>query len=506
MPPTPTAVAASYDAFPYPAWAFWFTHPNQLAVMATLFGMEPAPPERCRVLEVGCAVGGNLLPMAAAAPESQFVGIDISAVQIDLARQVAAEVGLGNVRLEAADLRELDPALGPFDYVIAHGVFSWVDDDVRAALLALCRERLAPHGVVYVSYNALPGWHTAGVVRDFMRLHAEPFEDPRTRIEQGIAIVEWLAERAGRVGDDWRARFLAAEVDNARSLPGTTVLHEYLSEDNRAFYFRDFLALAEAHGLAYLSDAKPWDMWIENFGPTIAETLGPVPGLVRQAQYLDFVTHRRFRQTLLTRDDTPLSRRIDTAVVERFVLRSLVAEAPDLVGLETGAPIRIGNPNRTPVEVAGVIPRLALHVLHRRGARDVPFDEVFAALVAELDARSLGAGRTDTDEALAATRKDLHRALLRLFFGELVGFSVSPPALARTVPERPRTGALQRWQARHGDAATNLWHEHLPLSPAARAVLAHLDGTLDHAALAALHPEPVEETLAALLRAGMILA
>jgi len=499
-------VAASYDASPYPAYAFWFTHPNQLAVMATLFGLDPAPPERCRVLELGCAVGGNLLPMAAAAPDSSFVGVDVSEVQIALARRVAAEVGIDNVRLERADLRDLDPALGPFDYIIAHGVFSWVDDAVRDALLDLCRERLAPNGVVYLSYNALPGWHTARVARDFMRLHAEPFDDPSTQVEQGLAIVEWLADRTARVGEDWRAAFLAAELDNARSLPGWTLLHEYLSDDNRAFYFRELVELCEAHGLVYLSDAKPWDMWIENFGPTIAETLGPVPGLVRQAQYLDFVTHRRFRQTLLCRADAPVDRRVDTRLVERFALRAQVAEAPNLVGLETGAPVQMGNPNRTPIEVRGVVARLALHLLYHAGQRDVPFRELVERLVSELDARGLGDGRTGTEAERAATRKDLHRALVRLFFGELVGFSVSPPPLATAVPERPRTGALQRWQARQGDAVTNLWHEHLPLGPAARAVLPHLDGTRDRAALAALHPDPIDETLDALLRAGLLLA
>ncbi|PKN54940.1 MAG: hypothetical protein CVU56_23845 [Deltaproteobacteria bacterium HGW-Deltaproteobacteria-14] len=498
-------VAASYDALPYPAFAFWFTHPNQLAVMATLFGLDPARPQRCRVLEIGCAVGGNLLPMAAAAPHSRFVGVDVSGVQIDLARAVADELGLDNVALVHADLREFDPALGPFDYIIAHGVFSWVGDDVRAALLDLCRDRLAPDGVAYVSYNALPGWHTAGVVRDLMRLHTEPFEDPAAKVEQALAIVEWLAERAERAGEDWRAGFLKAELDNARSLPGTTALHEYLAPDNQAFYLQGFLDLCNAHGLSYLSDAKPWDMWIDNFGSNIAETLGPVPGIIRQAQYLDFVTHRRFRQTLLRRNIDALGRRIDTAVVEGLFVQASIRDEPGLAGIATGAPVKVANPNRAPIEVAGVVPRVALHLLHRGGRRALSFQALFDAVIGELDVLGLGAGRTETPEQRQAVRKELSRGLLRLFFGELVSFCVDPPPLALAVAERPRTGAFQRWQARHGDAVTNLWHEHIPLGDAARAVLARLDGSLDHAALAALHPDPIDETLDALLRGGLLL-
>jgi len=499
-------VAQTYDAFPYPAYAFWFTHPNQLGAMATLFGLAPAAPERCRVLEIGCAVGGNLIPMAASLPGAQLVGVDVSGVQIAEARQAAAELGLDNVHFLHADLRDLPADLGPFDYIIAHGVFSWVDDTVRAAFLDLCRERLTPNGVAYVSYNTYPGWHTAGILRDFMRLHTEPFDDPAVQLAQGLAIGEWLVDRASRRPDDFRGPFLAVELDNAKHLPGTTAFHEYLAADNRPFYFTEFVALCNAHGLDYLADAKPWDMWIDNFDSQISEVVEQVPGILRQAQYLDFVTHRRFRQTLLRRSTTPVQRRIDTAVVKRLFFHATLTAPPSLDGLETGAPVQVGNPNRAPLEISGVVPRLVLHLLSPHKRRAVDFDTLWHALRAELDARGLGERRTDSPEALAELERTLCRSLVRLFFGELVSFSLAPPAVASAPGPAPRTGALQRWQAARGDSATNLWHEHLPLGPAARAVLTHLDGTYDDLILAALHPEPLDETLAALAEAGFLIA
>lgn len=498
-------IAAAYDAAPYLDYAFWFTHPNQLGVMARLFGLEPTPPEDCRVLELGCAVGGNLLPLAASLPASTFVGIDLSPVQIERARAGADELGLTNLTLVTGDLRELAPDLGSFDYILCHGVFSWVDDATRDAILTLCSDRLTPHGVAFISYNTYPGWHTAVLVRDLMRLHCEDFDDLRVARDQALAITSWLADRTALNDKDWRAAFLRAELESAREMPGTTLLHDYLSPHNRAFYFRDFVALAAAHGLDYLSDAKPWDMWIDNYDADLAATLDPIPGLVRQAQYLDFVTHRRFRQTLVVRDDARIERRIDNALVEGLHLHGTFAADPGLVGIETGAPVVLGNPNRRPLEVSGPAARLALHLLYQRGRRPIAFPALFDAVVADLRARGLEAAALADDAGVAELRARLRKQLVRLFFGELVSFSLTPAPVADAIAEVPRTGAVQRWQAARGPLATNLWHEHIPLDPAARAVLQYLDGDTDRVVLAALHPDSLDATLARLWRGGFLL-
>src|SRR6516165_1854731 len=95
------ATLATYDELPYESYPFVFTHPDTLATAAILFGLNPPPVEACRVLELGCASGGNLLPMAEALPGSHFVGLDLSARQIDAGRQVAATVRLDNLDLRA---------------------------------------------------------------------------------------------------------------------------------------------------------------------------------------------------------------------------------------------------------------------------------------------------------------------------------------------------------------------------------------------------------------------
>ena len=124
------------------------------------------------MLELGCADGGNLIPMAELLPQSQFIGIDGSTVQITEGRKVVKEFALKNIRLQAMDILEVNLSLGHFDYIICHGVFSWVPVDTQERIFTLCQNHLAPQGVAYISYNTYPGWHMRGMIRDMMLYHA----------------------------------------------------------------------------------------------------------------------------------------------------------------------------------------------------------------------------------------------------------------------------------------------------------------------------------------------
>src|SRR5215475_1898088 len=147
----------AYDAVAYPGFPYPNTHPGRLATMAILHGLSPAPAERCRTLEVACGDGANLIPMAYAIPGSEFVGFDIAGLPIDRGRARIGELGLINIRLFQGDLLKVGAELGRFDYIIAHGLYAWVPEPVADRLLALCRELLTPHGIAFISYNALPG-------------------------------------------------------------------------------------------------------------------------------------------------------------------------------------------------------------------------------------------------------------------------------------------------------------------------------------------------------------
>ena len=148
----------NYDAVPYESLSFAQSHPARMSGMAKLFGLAAPPLATARVLELGCTYGGNLLPLAMRYPGAQFVGVDFSQVQIERANKSRDELGLRNVTFRQADIRDIAKESGQFDYIVAHGVYSWVPSDVQEALLELMGRHLAPEGVGYVSYNVYPGW------------------------------------------------------------------------------------------------------------------------------------------------------------------------------------------------------------------------------------------------------------------------------------------------------------------------------------------------------------
>ncbi len=129
--PAPT----SYQEVPYPNDPYRSSHPDQLATVAILAGLSPPPVSRCRVLELGCARGGNLIPMAVEMPQAQFVGFDSSGHQVREGCELIERVGLGNIRVEARDILDLDAAIGTFDFIICHGTYSWVEPEVQEKIL-----------------------------------------------------------------------------------------------------------------------------------------------------------------------------------------------------------------------------------------------------------------------------------------------------------------------------------------------------------------------------------
>src|SRR5215831_9257249 len=108
--------------------------------------MNPAPLDRCRVLELGCGDGGNLIPMAYRLPGSEFVGLDRGERGIEAGRAMARAARVSNIDLRCLDILDTGSELGKFDYIIAHGVYSWVPELVQERLLAICRTHLNPQG------------------------------------------------------------------------------------------------------------------------------------------------------------------------------------------------------------------------------------------------------------------------------------------------------------------------------------------------------------------------
>ena len=232
----------SYDDVPYPSYTHPQTHPDRLATIGTLMGMKPVLITQCRVLELGCGDGGNLVPMAFGLPRSEFIGVDLAERPVQTGRGMIADLGLRNVRLESISLMEITPDWGHFDYIIAHGIYSWVQLEVRHKLLQICHENLAPHGIAYVSYNTYPGNHLRNMVREMMLFHVQGTQEPQEKVRQALALARFLAE--SQSDPDLYRRFLREELEDILDHQEGQLYHDELAPINVSEYFHEFVAHA----------------------------------------------------------------------------------------------------------------------------------------------------------------------------------------------------------------------------------------------------------------------
>jgi cyclopropane fatty-acyl-phospholipid synthase-like methyltransferase len=184
------------------------------------------------VLELGCGDGGNLIPMAFNLPGSEFVGVDLAPSAIKVGADKAARIGLTNITLRPLDILDFDSSLGEFDYIIAHGVYSWVPHAVREKVLSICRTHLTSQGVAYISYNALPGGHIRQMMREMMQYHTRDIHDPQERIQQSRALLKFFAD--SELKPDAYRVIIKDETENTNSRSDASLLHDNLSESRVA--------------------------------------------------------------------------------------------------------------------------------------------------------------------------------------------------------------------------------------------------------------------------------
>jgi methyltransferase-like protein len=470
------ALRADYDETPYPLNAYPESAPGQLAATAALFGYSPPPVAQARVLEIGCAVGGNLLPFAAAHPQARAVGIDLSPVQIDRARGYARAMGLTNVEFLVGDIAAIDiRALGRFDYVICHGVYSWVPESVREAILSVIADTLAANGVGYLSYNVYPGWKTKEIVRDAMLLEADALATPSDRLEAGRDIVELLHDVA--LPQTAPARAVADHRGVTR--PDYYLLHEELAKVNAPCYFRELVGRARRHGLDYLTDARPEYTFPGNFGAGLDERLSARSGgdRVLTEQYLDFVNNRSFRQSLLVPASRPDQGRV-ALERNRFGDVHVAAWVPPVDG-ETrldGLAQVYGVSGSLPVVTADAVQKVALDVLNEAWPWTLSHTELIESVRASLPFLDRIGHLDDRVDALLELL--VIRGQLR---SRLEPVQSRPDAVLR-LPDSVR-GLAKATQADPDACTFNAWHEIVPLTPFDRYLLPLLDGTRGRRAL-----------------------
>jgi SAM-dependent methyltransferase len=440
----PMIEANPYDEIRYSSYPYAQTHPDRMATIAGLYGLSVPDSREARVLELGCGGGGNLIAMAAATPGIRGVGVDLAASPIAEAREMVEAVGLTNVEFHQADLTDLvDGRLGEFDYVIAHGVYAWVPDDVRDALLATCHAHLAADGLAYVSYNANPGGYVRRIMRDAGLWFAGKTEDPVEQAERAKDLYRLLQFRS--TGTDWWAGLLAGTIEQFAEGPTYRLVHDDLSAHWNPVWFADFAARAARHGLAYVGDADLTNVLPYRLPADVEPVLAALSegDRIRREQIFDLMRCVFFRQSVLTRD----SRRTEETIQPDAMRRLYFAARP---GAEDRPAGLLGS---------------AVDLLRARLPDTLGFDEIRAAVGAEPD-------------AVAA-------ALLEGFNSELL-MPHAAPLMAVAPGDQPLASPLARWQAQRQTEVTSLAYASVHMEePAARLLLTLLDGTRDRAAIRA---------------------
>jgi len=462
---TNAALVEKYGDVAYEGQSNALSHPDRMAVVATMFGLSPPNVADCRVLELGCSAGANLLPMAAGLPESRFIGCDLSPHAIAAARRTAAELGLDNVSFVEGDLSALPESLGEFDYVIAHGVYSWVPAQVRDAMFALAGQRLSSNGVMFVSYNVYPGSHVRKAVWEALRLHVEHVGGAQARLDRARDLAAALAE-PGPTQNKTDA-LLREEFKRVAQISDSALFHDDLAEPNEPVYFHEFAAHARRHGLAFVAEAQT-EMTVARLSPRVQRLLAGLDRLERE-QYLDFAYLRRFRQSLLCRSES--ATRFELAPERLSSMRVAAAATLLRAGAAGKSLVDAGRPD-APTGAEAEVLRALFEWLVAIAPEPVSMSEIKARIVSndsqDTSARSL--------EAIVADAWLNGSLLLQLH----------PLALVLRAGEKPTVSAFCRWQAAHGARVTNLRHDTMQLrDETALRLLTLLDGNRTRAQIAA---------------------
>jgi methyltransferase-like protein/2-polyprenyl-3-methyl-5-hydroxy-6-metoxy-1,4-benzoquinol methylase len=458
----------SYDEVPYESYPYVQTHPQHLHTIGKVFGLKSPDFKKARVLELGCASGGNIIPLAFEYPKGEFVGIDLSEIQIEEGKKHIANLGLKNIELHALSILDLDERFGKFDYIICHGVFSWVPQNVQDKILSVCKELLTPKGVALISYNTLPGWNTVKSMRDMMLYHANFFKEPAEKVGQARALLQFVSESMDEKNP--YSMVIKNELELLKDKKDNYLMHDHMEENNYQLYFHEFMQKASENGLQYLSDTTLSTMFSGNLSPKAVEALQTVDDIVRQEQYMDFITNRRFRSTILCHQNIKLNRQLNTTLIEDFYIRSFLRPAKEVhLSLNANENVEFVNPfNQVQLVTHNALATAVFVILFEQNSTPIRVSDLIDQVK----------DRLKTDDA-DAIKKTILEFGTRLVLAGSINLYSDPGNYTVKLSDKPKASELARYQVKHFPWVTNKRHEPLNLTDIQRVVLPLLDGKHD---------------------------
>lgn len=294
----------TYNELLYKSNPFNYTIPALLEAYGRLYGLTPKDSRKARVLELGSSFGGNIITQALYNPESEFIGIDLTAEQVKEGNEVIEKIGLKNIKLLEKNILEINEDFGKFDYIIVHGVFSWVPDIVKEKIVKICNENLTEEGIAYISYNTYPGWKEPDKVREMMIYANKYFPDFSLgdKTQRGKAFISIVADQMKSYTDiaEKKGDFIK-QIEEILKMQDYYVGHEYLEFFNNPMYLHEFVDLMRKENLEYISDVALRLSIASIYNQSTVEKLQQLSqgDHVIKEQCLDYILDTKFRRALI---------------------------------------------------------------------------------------------------------------------------------------------------------------------------------------------------------------
>ena len=321
-----------YKELGYKSYPFPFTTPAYLEAYGTLVGLKPPTAKTARVLELGATYGGNIISQAVHNPEATFIGIELSQDQVEKGNKIISDAKLDNVSLLQGDILNFDKSLGNFDYIIAHGFYSWISDEMKDKLLDIISHHLADNGIAYVSYNTYPGWHTMEEVRQLMLFANRGYDEltHKEKVLRGKTVGSLVGAQILNYDNlkERNSKFLGA-LRSVMQKDDYYVGHDHLEPHNDPCYFYQFNDHLKAHNLSYVCDADLTLSMVRTYDESIADKLEKLAhnSQADQEQYLDFMLDTTFRKSIICKESAAKDISYDVAnpdKVNTVPVRSIV--------------------------------------------------------------------------------------------------------------------------------------------------------------------------------------
>ena len=472
--------AESYDQLPYPQVSEIHTHPRIISAAAKSLGFTlPADVEKCHVLELGCATGVNIIAMACELPNSQFVGIDYSKEQIAFGNKIIEELGLDNITLKYASITDIDEGFGSFDYIIAHGVYSWVPSEVKDKIFSVSRDLLSANGIAYISHNCFPNWHLTMVMRDMMKFHARLWDAPIEKVENAVKITELIAA-AMQTKPSIYSEMLNMVRTRYINKDKSYIFHEFLEDINEPVLLHQFMENATENKLQFIGDTRFLRLSLNTYPAQVTDILDAyAPTLIEKEQYIDFIYGMNFRRTLLCHKDVALTESDPVEAFKSLSIRNQTVKVHTQT-LPSGQQInKYTSKLDDTMTLDHPVTITAMQNIISSAPQPIGFSELVEKTLKTINESNIA--RSVDKNTIATT---LARWLKLAHSNGFVEMTTFTPSISATPGSHPEASRFARYQARSETTVTNLLHEAIELDEFCRQLLTLLDGATGKESLA----------------------